>query len=56
MTARGFYDGRLDDSWDAAVQRRFELFLGSENYDNRIHTDGRIDLEVLADLRLRYGH
>jgi len=55
MTARGFYDGHIDESWESAAQRRFELFLGSENYDNRIDTDGRIDLEVLADLRLRYG-
>ena len=55
MAARKFYDGHLDGSWETADQRRFELFLGSENYDNRIHTDGRIDLEVLADLRRRYG-
>jgi uncharacterized Ntn-hydrolase superfamily protein len=55
MAARNFYDGSLDDSWEPATQRRFELFLGSENYDNRIDTTGRIDLEVLADLRLRYG-
>jgi len=55
MTRRGFYSGELDDSWDAGLQRRLELFLGSENYDNRIENGGLLDLEVLADLRRRYG-
>ncbi len=32
------------------------FFLGSENYDNRIDNGGMFDLEVLADLRLRYGN
>ncbi len=54
MAARGFYQGAVDDRWDAAAQHRFDLFLGSENYDNRINIGGRLDLEVLADLRLRY--
>ena len=31
------------------------LFLGSENYDNRIDNGGLLDLEVLADLRHKYG-
>jgi uncharacterized Ntn-hydrolase superfamily protein len=52
----GYYRGELDDSWDASTQRQLELFLGSENYDNRIDNGGLFDLEVLADLRLRYGH
>jgi uncharacterized Ntn-hydrolase superfamily protein len=55
MAARGFYEGALDDSWDPAVQRCLDLFLGSENYDNRIDNGGMFDLEVLADLHLRYG-
>jgi uncharacterized Ntn-hydrolase superfamily protein len=55
MAAQGFYKGKLDDSWDPAIQRRLDLFLGSENYDNRIDNGGMFDLEVLADLRLRYG-
>jgi uncharacterized Ntn-hydrolase superfamily protein len=55
MATRGLYDGKLDDSWNATVQRRLDLFLGSENYDNRIDNGGMFDLEVLADLRLRYG-
>jgi uncharacterized Ntn-hydrolase superfamily protein len=56
MAARGFYKGNLDDTWDTAIQRRLDLFLGSENYDNRIDNGGMFDLEVLADLRLRYGN
>jgi uncharacterized Ntn-hydrolase superfamily protein len=55
MTARGFHAGAVDDTWDPAAQREFELFLGSENYDNRIDNGGLLDLEVLADLRRRYG-
>ncbi|QJY45866.1 DUF1028 domain-containing protein [Pseudonocardia broussonetiae] len=56
MAGRGFYTGVLDDSWKPAARRRFALFLGSENYDNRINGGELLDLEVLADLRLRYGH
>ena len=55
MAARGFYTGESDDTWDSAAQRQLELFLGSENYDNRIDNGGLFDLEVLADLRRRYG-
>jgi uncharacterized Ntn-hydrolase superfamily protein len=55
MAAAGFWRGDLDGRWDAHARRRFELFLGSENYDNRIDNGGLLDLEVLADLRLRYG-
>ena len=55
MTHRGCYSGELDDRWDDAIQRRLELFLGSENYDNRIENGGLFDLEVLADQRRRYG-
>lgn len=31
-----------DDSWDAVTQQRLDLFLGSENYDNRIDDGGMI--------------
>ena len=55
MSRRGFYSGELDDRWDGGIQRRLDLFLGSENYDNRIENGGLFDLEVLADLRRRYG-
>jgi hypothetical protein len=55
MATQNFYQGNLDDSWNPVIQRRLDLFLGSENYDNRIDNGGLFDLEVLADLRLRYG-
>lgn len=55
MAAQGFYTGEVDHRWDVAAQRRLDLFLGRENYDNRINDDGLVDLEVLADLRLRYA-
>jgi len=38
-----------------AAQHRLDLFLGRENYDNRIDNGGLLDLEVLADLRVRYA-
>jgi hypothetical protein len=56
MATHRCYRGELVDSWDASTQRQLELFLGIENYDNRIDKGGLFDLEVLADLRLRYGH
>jgi uncharacterized Ntn-hydrolase superfamily protein len=55
MAARGCYEGEPDDTWDAAARRRWELFLGSENYDNRINDGAMLDLEVLADLRRKYA-
>jgi uncharacterized Ntn-hydrolase superfamily protein len=55
MARQGFYSGQLDGRWDAEIERRLTLFLGSENYDNRIDNGGLFDLEVLADLRHRYG-
>ena len=55
MAARGFYPGSSTTVGTTAIQRRLELFLGSENYDNRIENGGLFDLEVLADLRRRYG-
>jgi len=55
MAARGFFQGEVDDQWNAAVRKRWELFLGSENYDNRINGGELLDLEVLADLRAKYG-
>src|SRR5215212_7727974 len=53
MAAHGAYDGTPDGTWDAAARRRWELFLGSENYDNRINDGTLLDLEVLADLRAK---
>ena len=55
MAAQSFYAGELDDSWDSTTRMRWELFLGSENYDNRINNGEMLDLEVLADLRRKYG-
>src|SRR6478735_5698633 len=55
MAARGFFQGEVDDQWNTAVRKRWELFLGSENYDNRINGGELLDLEVLADLRRKYG-
>jgi uncharacterized Ntn-hydrolase superfamily protein len=55
MHDSGFDAGEIDDRWDEASQHRLDLFLGRENYDNRIDNGGLMDLEVLADLRQRYG-
>jgi len=50
-----FYREDPDRNWGPEAQSRLDLFLGSENYDNRIDNGGLFDLEVLADLRRRYG-
>ena len=55
MAEHGAYHGPPDGTWDAATRRRWVLFLGSENYDNRINDGVQLDLEVLADLRHRYA-
>jgi uncharacterized Ntn-hydrolase superfamily protein len=55
MAEHGAPHGAPDGTWDAATRRRWVLFLGSENYDNRINDGVLLDLEVLADLRRRYG-
>jgi uncharacterized Ntn-hydrolase superfamily protein len=55
MAVHGNRSGPPDGSWDADARRSWELFLGSENYDNRINDGALLDLEVLADLRRRYG-
>ena len=54
MASRGAFSGECDNRWDSTAQRQLDLFLGSENYDNRIDNGGLFDLEVLADLRRRY--
>lgn len=54
MAAAGSYAGDLDGGWNPSSQRQLDLFLGRENYDNRIDNGGLLDLEVLKDLRLRY--
>jgi uncharacterized Ntn-hydrolase superfamily protein len=55
MAAGGAFTGAPDSTWDEPARRRWTLFLGSENYDNRINDGVGLDLEVLADLRRRYG-
>ena len=54
MTAQGGYADPVDDHCDVDARRLLDLFLGRENHDNRIDNGGLLDLEVLADLRLRY--
>lgn len=56
MVAAGFSEEPTDGTWDDTTRQRWRLFLGSENYDNRINDGRLLDLEVLADLRRRYGH
>ncbi|RLQ89006.1 DUF1028 domain-containing protein [Notoacmeibacter ruber] len=41
--------------WKQADTDVLARFLGEANYDNRIHYDGRIDGEVLHDLRRRFA-
>lgn len=50
---RGFSD---TSEWGAKEISALQRFMGVENYDNRLRSDGFIDLEVLEDLRTRYQH
>lgn len=47
--------GKPTGTWDQAAIAALQRFMGVENYDNRIRADALIDLEVLADIRARYG-
>jgi len=47
--------GKPTGTWDQKAIAAMQRFMGVENYDNRIRDDALIDLEVLADIRARYG-
>jgi len=53
MRERDFYRGPLDGRWESDAIRSMQMFMGWENYDNRIRDDDLIDTEVLADMRAR---
>ena len=55
LAQAGFDADPAEERWDAASIAQFKRFMGEENYDNRLRDDARIDLEVLDDLRRRYG-
>lgn len=55
LIARGFLKGEPDGEWDAAAIAAMERLMGTDNYDNRIREDARIDTEVLEDIRRRHG-
>ncbi len=42
------------EEWTGTDTDVLARFLGEANYDNRIHYDGRIDGEVLEDLKAKY--
>ena len=52
--ARGFYQGAVDGQCDAGLLGALRDFMGWENYDERIRDDDLIDLEVLADMRVKH--
>jgi uncharacterized Ntn-hydrolase superfamily protein len=55
LRARGFYKGAITGIRDEATLEAWRDFMGWENYDERIRDDGRIDLEVLADVRRKHA-
>lgn len=55
LAARGFYEGPQNGVFDALCQRALHDFMGWENYDARIREDGRIDIEVLEDIRRKHA-
>ena len=55
LHARGFYKGVATGICDETLLRALRDFMGWENYDERIRSDDRIDLEVLADMRQKHA-
>ena len=55
LSARGFYTGPVDGDFAATSRRALHDFMGWENYDERIRDDGRIDTEVLEDIRTKHA-
>lgn len=55
LRSLGFYQGPVDGRFGAQCRRALHDFMGWENCDERIRDDGRIDREVLADIRARHG-
>lgn len=56
MAAAGFRELPDTPAWGSEEIAALQRFMGMENYDNRLRTDGLIDTEVLRDLRVRYGN
>ncbi|MEZ5583914.1 MAG: DUF1028 domain-containing protein [Candidatus Competibacteraceae bacterium] len=54
LQARGFYKGAVTGLFDDATRRSLRDFMGWENYDERIRDDNLIDLEVMADIRIKH--
>jgi len=54
LQARGFYQGAVTGVFDDATRRSLHDFMGWENYDERIRDDDMIDLEVMADIRIKH--
>ncbi len=54
LKARGFYSGPEDGCFGAPAIQALHDFMGWENYDERICNDGRIDMEVLEDMRTKH--
>jgi uncharacterized Ntn-hydrolase superfamily protein len=52
MAARGFYRGEPSAAWDEATERALDIFIASENFEERVDLRKRtIDAPVLAHLR-----
>jgi uncharacterized Ntn-hydrolase superfamily protein len=54
LTARGFYGGPQNGSFDPVSNRALHDFMGWENYDARMRDDDLIDTEVLEDIRKKH--
>jgi len=56
LSARGFYSGPIDGAYGLASKQALHDFMGWENYDARMREDEQIDLDVLADMRVKHAH
>jgi len=53
LAREGYLKGEAAAGWNTEKIRAMARFMGVENYDNRIRDDALIDIEVLADIRVR---
>ncbi len=47
----GYYSGSIDDEWNDAAQEALGVFYSTENFEERICEDGKIDKEVVEYLK-----
>ncbi|MCL2655142.1 MAG: DUF1028 domain-containing protein [Coriobacteriia bacterium] len=51
LIARGYYSGAASDAWNTTAQEALGAFYSTENFEERLCEDGKIDREVIDYLK-----